>query len=323
MSFIRKYTPAFICKKVKECKDPKIRISLYKDIIIYLEVLHDRWVLQGKVEALIEANYFVDYLCSNIITACDNNKKNILKAPWKGLLKTDIGYTYDAFKNKKMTYMMGINKMYDFIHVLTDELYRYLDYKNIDTIPKQVILDTLNQVIDDNTYYYSSSMGMYRLVNLYPKDINKRKIEKRKPINCVCKTLLFLSILAKIGFPKEYLFARMERHKHDANDELEYKQSHLAAVVYKFSNLKNVYKYTTVPEFRHIGDINFGTSEAFIIFTRDIIIYYNYLLSYYEVKKKEIKHIILKEIIFNIDMDFLESYNLHTRSESRKRFFKL
>lgn len=257
-----------------------------------MKSLHDKWVVNGDIFALLEANYIVDFYCSHIVNYCDSNARydRRRKSP-SGLHKSTRGFqweqttTYDVFK-QHMSYADGFRDVKRLMLKLRKEFMKKasglapdqvtpktshtayhveLDWRTmLQRYPLKDYVALADKTIDEMTTYNASGWGMYRLVNL---NNNNDKL----PASCITKSLMLLSILYMTGFPRDSISTYYQIPKNATYK----KYTHWASLCHNpFDTNADSVPIDVVPTMRPAAIYKFWSTRAFSSFTREIVRYY-------------------------------------------------
>jgi hypothetical protein len=285
--------------------------SLNALVIRKIRTLHDQWVQGKNMYALLEANYLIDYYCSHVLILCESsNPLEDRKIIWQGNT-----ITYDQFKHMPK-YEEGFQKVKQFINSLVftvlDDLRligvvsksHLLDWKKVvKTVHVAKILKSIKTTVKGFHKYYASGWGMYRLLNM-KTFLDKAEVVEH-PCSCICVSLLYITILCQMGFPREHIFT----HGQTVDAKLKRKLTHwaiscrdiLGTALHKLNNRE---KLITV------FDKEIATSEGFTLYTRDIIEFYMMALKRYRVKHQDKRRLILQKLKALYDKEFSDIYDL-------------
>jgi len=90
-----------------------------------------------------------------------------------------------------------------------NKLYDYIDIHDVGI--------TLEAIIRENSPYNPGSWGMFRLFNFTTikqfEGVSKLFASNDKGCSCICNSLIFITILLITGYPRDCIFARMDRDK--------------------------------------------------------------------------------------------------------------
>ena len=315
-----------LCKETSSDKMIKRLQSLNKHVIAYLRILHDDWIKsQNGIWSLIEANYFIDYYCTSIARMCMKEDE------WK---KTKISWasdtiTYDKFKGF-VSYQDGLTATKKLLtDIVNETLYlckihlpltmqksiqktgnvienwpEFLKY-----VPINTILRYIQNTMNTHVSYYASGWGMYRLINMYLLKGEEQMVQK--PCSCICVSLIYISVMGILGFPKKFLYTHTQANKNSYNYRK--KLTHWSvACENPFTGIKSKINNVMTSDVISIEDKNMGTTEGFALYTRDVIFYYSQLAT--KTFAKGPLPYPRKEIFYNLRDMFDAEFGLHLKT---------
>lgn len=281
------FNPIWNCSQLTTSSEYKKNVAeMNKKVFDKLLYYHDRWVAGKDMYALMKANYLIDFYCSNLVSTCDDNDPDHNILSWISEAKT-----YDQMIGD-ISYRDGLKKVSKFVGDLVSTIAKRIErYAKVSTGEKLVtykgkkpifdwktmveVMDTsaliklINDEIKSAQEYYASGWGMYRLINMKIFTEDKKEIN-RKPCSCICNSLLAITILCALGFPREHVYVQGQKIKAITRK----KQTHWAMacqnpVKTAFHNIGND------PDMKTVFQRKADSSQAFAAFTRDIIHFYD------------------------------------------------
>lgn len=273
--------------------------DINKEIIERVKKLHDKWVRNGNVSALIEANYLIDYYCSHIVNYCDSNVRynasHVIPAEVKvhrSIKWHQLQDTHDVFY-EVLSYSTGFQRAKAFVFELRkqflkklaglspDQVIPYMEsgYVNIPLDWKTMLAryplveftKLADEVVYEFTKYNAASWGMYRLVNLNDSGASGASRGKR-PASCIVNSLLILTLFYLTGFPQHYLSAYFQVPEPSTKKFKKY--THWASTCTDPFFTLSKESMGVIPGYHERETRPFWSSEAFASYTRDIIRYY-------------------------------------------------
>ena len=246
-------------------------------VIEKLHILYDDWSSGRNFFALIEANYLIDYYCTQVLYY--ENTSEIRKLKWFGLPDT-----LDEFKH--IDYQDGLTQVKRFILGICDsvfyKLYKYHTQNEngffpinwdglLASIRLEEILLLIDQEVEMLMEYSANAYGFYRVFAL-----TNQNQSGKLPYNCTIKALLCQSVLMFLGFPRDMIFSVGQRQR---GYKARKKQSHWAMTCKNpFSSvIENMKKFNIGiggDGLMSIYSHSFQSVESFATYTRDIIFYY-------------------------------------------------
>jgi hypothetical protein len=292
-----------------------------------LAKLHEEWQTGTNPFALIEASYLVDYYCSQVVIFGDPFEKSVKTAadlPAAADLErrrmrwANGMYTYEFFKSHPADYVKGLKRVKEIIADMVVDVKRSvpaplreaMESGRWHMINVSTLFSHIQTAMTQRVHYYASVWGMYRLINMHAVDPKKKTLGDKLPCSCICKSLLFSSILLFLGYPREKVYTLLQVDKEMWKQRK--KPSHWAVAV-SCENLASKMKkqWNAVAKLQDLGEIGVGSSQAFVSFTRDIIYYYKVALSHYkELPWAPQKYHVLSRLIRTLDKYFLKKHNL-------------
>jgi hypothetical protein len=129
----------------------------------------------------------------------------------KGKEKTPYESTiFDNITQRRFEFKLPLIKESDIVSEWDwNKLYDYIDIHDLGI--------TLEAIIRENSPYNPGSWGMFRLFNFTTikqfEGVSKLFASKDKACSCICNSLIFITILLITGYPRDCIFARMDRDK--------------------------------------------------------------------------------------------------------------
>jgi hypothetical protein len=135
------------------------------------------------------------------------NKHEISKGKEKTPYESTI---FDDITQRRFEIKLPLIKESDIVSEWDwNKLYDYIDIHDVG-----IILET---IIRENSPYNPGSWGMFRLFNFTTikqfEGMSKLFASKDKACSCICNSLIFITILLITGYPRDCIFARMDRDK--------------------------------------------------------------------------------------------------------------
>lgn len=323
--------------------DSKVEINriyenaLHNNAIVVqcLEVLHNRWINAHDIDALIEANYMLDFYTSHMLVACDNNEIPIIDKTNQNFdilrKKRSLSWvcglkSFDIYK-RDLTYQQGLQMARDAISDLVDQTFmliksrlpigtelpligsrqnKQIDFDTLlnkglarNTIKNNsvaMILAIINNIMMTNTTYTASAAGYYRFINMHNNVDNNTTL---LPLNCIGQSLTIIIILLKLGYPHHKTFVHLQKPSTYLKD----KQTHWAVACEDIST-QIKHNALLIHELTSLKDINISCSKAFALYTRDIISYLPYYIQNYDISHKSLRRLIFANLLSEFDKRF-------------------
>lgn len=284
-----------ICLKIKDYTifDVNTRIAER------LGKLHNEWIANGDIFALLEANYLVDYYCSHLVNYCDSNNrynarqqatsptplhKQTRRYPWKGandtyeVFRESISYTEGFLKVKRKMLEWRKKIMNEGLAVYcpdqvisrTSTAYHIdLDWKAmLQRYDLQTLLDAVTNSVNDATTYHASVWGMYRVVNL-------NNFDTKFPSSCITNSLIILSMLYMTGFPRDNIATFFQAEKNTTKCSTSKKATHWAAFCTNpYTCGKDVGTSGVIKKMDTVSVSSLWSTQTFKSYTLDILRYF-------------------------------------------------
>ena len=313
------FNPKWECQYFS--KDVKSHmLELNSKVLDHIVILHDKWVKGADVYALMEANYLIDFYCTHVVFACQSSDTKKTRILWEENM-----ITYDQLI-KNLKYSEGLEKAKDlmksFVKDIANDIKKYLStamnkknvpfqkhggiitfdwYKVIQVMNTQTLTQFIRQRLEYIQHYYASGWGMYRLINMKYFAAGERYINGVRPCSCICNSLMSITVLAALGFPREHIYVEGQKPPHTSRD----KQTHwaMACVDPLTKSLNNIGHHD---QLHVVFNKKVETSKAFAVYTRDIIHFYDRIaLTHYESVENALgKKIILSHLREQYDVRF-------------------
>ena len=275
-----------------------------KAVIAQLRKLYTEW-LTGNMLAVVEANYLVDYHCTQILYHCENPSLERLTR-WTHEMITD-----DIIKN--IPYHEGLQEGIDILIEIRNEIAIYLKVDNLIKPSEPVIpVDWISSNIDLNdvqifirhylnefTTYSANAYGFYRFIALDEKTPSS---QRKFFVDCITKALISTTLLALLNFPRERIYSVGKR---DTQGPARKKQTHWSYAC--FDPIKDLMTEgeDPLPNLKTLYHRKIDSQESFATYTRDIIYYYETAIDDIEhLNQKELKMEILGDLINKFDAEF-------------------
>jgi hypothetical protein len=307
----------------KSCKEASAFESNYmkfnKLIMKRIARLHDNWVQQTDVSALLKANYLIDYYCSNLMRACtmlnDDECKVIFRVD-----DTRRKGVYEVFNKTILPYEQGLNEAQNIVRTIAKTVVRLIrkglrQSKQTDShkyftgtrvnnwdevltfISLAGLLALINKEVQHYTKYASLGMGMYRLINMkmLVDGSYGDQIPDKRPCNCICNALLIILVLKEMHYPTQHIFTVPQIQ--NLKEKVE-RWTHLSTVCkhpYRDILVSRDKKY----DFITMDEIEIVSTYGFLLYTRDIVWYYDVFIKNgdckvgnLEIRRKALTHLI-------------------------------
>ena len=289
-----------------------------------LAYLLDEWTSGTNIFALVEANYLIDYYCTQIVHYCEKELRESKVNPFDTFSKfRDFDHIVSS-EFYSINYNDGLlqvqEKIFEIVRAVCDhfgfplrkgiipvnweELLQRFDLK--------YILDQIYLIFKRFTEYIANAFGLYAFIALKPVQTTIYQIneaDKLSPVNCITTSLLLETILMLLNFPRQFIFSVGQRHTRSQDRT---KQSHWTTTcLHPFANvLANSGNFH--PSMQTIYYRKIDSAESFATYTRDIIFYYKNFLQRRETKKSDhiLRIALLENLIKTFDYYFPEVFKI-------------
>ena len=273
-------------------------------VIAQLRKLYNEW-LTGNMLAVVEANYLVDYHCTQILYHCEDPSLE-RSIQWRNGVSTS-----DVIKN--IPYNEGLKQGIDILIQMRNTLAEYLAIDHLinpkeaiiplDWISSNIDLDDVRIYIADVlkkfTSYLANAYGFYRFIALEENSPSK---PQKFSVDCITKALISTTLLALLNFPRDRIYSVGKRIN---TPTVRKKQTHWSYACYDpIKDLMNEGE-DPLPNFKTLYYRKIDSQESFATYTRDIIYYYDSAINdIQQLSQKELKIEILGDLINKFDEEF-------------------
>jgi hypothetical protein len=140
-------------------------------------------------------------------------KEGALEKSYEEALKTSLD-AFEVIRNDTIKNVFGEKKISS-VKVLLSKIFRKSDKPNISKNKKtwfkmtpQQIVTGVESALTKSTKYYRGGWGMFQLAHMV--NFMEHTRVKECPCSCICRSLLFLSVLATCGYPAKDLWITMQ-----------------------------------------------------------------------------------------------------------------
>ena len=143
-------------------------------------------------------------------------------------------------------------------------------------VPLRDVGSILHTIIDKYIPYNTGGWGMFRLFNLVEIDTNYGQVSaiNTKMCSCICNSIIFITILLITGYPRQCIFARLDRHP---AEQTEGRASHWGVDVCPYMSgfmARPAISFFKACELNTIGERCVINKNIFYRYTTDIFHYY-------------------------------------------------